>query len=565
MARAARRAEHAPHDGRDGGRGDHEREPARAVHRAVSPYGQRGKYDELRRELQREAHADRSLTPGHGPKHITHAAAKLSDKSVVNRTCRTSSAAYTQVVELLEREAALSTLAAAREAAARGAGRVVFVSGEPGIGKTTLVNRFLRDLDETARVLVGTCDDLAVPRPLGPFRDLAGAVSAPLRDALAAGAAPHDIQALLLAELQLPPIPTVLVLEDVHWADDATLDSITVLGRRIATLPAVLVLTFRSGEAPPGHHLYRTVGAIRAEESDFIELGPLSAGAVASLAGEDAERVYAASGGNPFYVTELMTSRAAAALPPSVANAVVGRAARLDEDSRRLIELVSVVPNRIRTSLLDIVMPGWPGAAMEPERQHLLDIDTNHVRFRHELTRHAIVSSVPSAARRRLHAEILEALLEADADPADIVHHAEAAGATDVVAEHVLVAARRAAALASNREAFSHYLRAADFVDRMSQPEHAMLLEELAAAAYDGRPAAGGVHRRGACHRDRTAISTTPPRSAAAPASWRASTGTPATATQRSARRARRSRSSSRSATPSRWRAPTASCRSSRC
>ena len=92
----------------------------------------------------------------------------------------------------------------------------------------------------------------------------------------------------------------MLVLEDVHWADDATLDSITVLGRRIATLPAMLVLTFRSGEAPPGHHLYRTVGAIRAEESDFIELGPLSAGAVASLAGEDAHRVYAASGGNPF-------------------------------------------------------------------------------------------------------------------------------------------------------------------------------------------------------------------------------------------------------------------------
>src|SRR5262249_9410508 len=95
-------------------------------------------------------------------------------------------------VELLEREAALSTLADAREAAARGEGRVVFVTGEPGIGKTTLVNRFLRDLDETARVLVGTCDDLAVPRPLGPFRDLAGAVSPPLREALAAGAAPHD-------------------------------------------------------------------------------------------------------------------------------------------------------------------------------------------------------------------------------------------------------------------------------------------------------------------------------------------------------------------------------------
>ncbi len=468
-------------------------------------------------------------------------------------------------MELLEREAALATLADARAAAARGEGRVVFITGEPGIGKTTLVNRFLRDLDESARVLVGTCDDLAIPRPLGPFRDLAGGVSAPLRDALAAGAAPHDIQALLLAELALPPIPTVLVLEDVHWADDATLDSITVLGRRIATLPALLILTFRSGEAPPGHHLYRTVGAIRAEESEILELAPLSADAVASLAGEDGDRVYAASGGNPFYVNELVACRRNEQLPPSVANAVLGRAARLDEDSRRLIELVSVVPNRIRTSLLDAVMPGWPGAAMEPERQHLLDIDTNHVRFRHELTRHAIMSSVPSAARRRLHAEILAALLEADADPADIVHHAEAAGATDAVAEHVLVAARRAAALASNREAFSHYRRAADFVDRLAPADHAELLEELSAAAYEvGRlDEAFGAVERGRRHlpRARRCRRRRPLHAQPGPV--------PLVRRQRrggaAGRPARRSRSWSRSASRWHWRAPTASSRSSRC
>ncbi len=96
-----------------------------------------------------------------------------------------------------------------------------------------------------SRVLVGTCDDLSIPRPLGPIRDLVGSVSGALAAALSAGAAPHDIQALLIAELELPPSPTVLVLEDVHWADDATFDSITVLGRRIRALPALLVLTFR--------------------------------------------------------------------------------------------------------------------------------------------------------------------------------------------------------------------------------------------------------------------------------------------------------------------------------
>jgi predicted ATPase len=121
-------------------------------------------------------------------------------------------------VELLERDGALTALVEALDSAARGDGRAVFVTGEPGIGKTSLVTRFLRDLDAEARVLVGTCDDLSIPRPLGPIRDLVGKVSAELEGPLSAGAAPHDIQTLLIAELELPPRPTVLVLEDVHWA-----------------------------------------------------------------------------------------------------------------------------------------------------------------------------------------------------------------------------------------------------------------------------------------------------------------------------------------------------------
>jgi DNA-binding CsgD family transcriptional regulator/tetratricopeptide (TPR) repeat protein len=129
-------------------------------------------------------------------------------------------------------------------------------------------------------------------------------------------------------------------------------------------------------------------------------------------------------------------------------------------------------------------MPGWASAAEDPERRQLLEVDSTYVRFRHELARNAIRSSIPIAARRRVHAAILEALLAADADPADIVHHAEAAGADDVVAEYALVAARRAAALESNRQAYSHYRRAADFLERRPLAEQAALLEELAIAAY---------------------------------------------------------------------------------
>ena len=387
-------------------------------------------------------------------------------------------------MDLLERDTALATLTEAWEAAGRGEGQAVFVTGEPGIGKTSLVGNFVRDLGSEARVLVGTCDDLSIPRPFGPIRDLAGCVSPLLEQALSASAPPHEIQTLLIAELEQPPQPTVLVLEDVHWADNATLDLITVLGRRIGSLPAVLVLTFRGGEAPPGHPLYATLGSIRAEDSIVIELEALSRSAVASLCGDCVDVVYAVAGGNPFYVTEMLASRDADAPPPSVANAVLGRAARLDPTSRRLVELVSVVPNRVRISLLDAVIPDWAAAAEEPERRQLLEVNAAYVHFRHELARNAIRSSIPIAARRRLHAEILDVLLATNADPADVVHHAEAAGADDVVADFALVAARRAAALESNREAYSHYRRAADFAERLPLSEQAALVEELATASY---------------------------------------------------------------------------------
>ena len=387
-------------------------------------------------------------------------------------------------MELLERDWALDTLTGARESASRGQGRVVMVTGEPGIGKTWLVRQFLHDLGGEARVLFGTCDDLSIPRPLGPIRDLMGNVSEPLRTALSIGAAPHEIQTLLIEELQQPPSPTVMVIEDVHWADDATLDSITILGRRIGALPAIVVLTFRGGEVPPGHRLHATIGSIRADNAVVIELPPLSRNAVMTLAGVDATTVYAATGGNPFYVTEMLASRPAPDLPPSVANAVLGRASRLEPSARSLVELVSIVPGRINTWLLDSVMPGWDACAEEPERRQLIEVDLAHVRFRHELARHAVESNIPTAARRRLHGVVLAALLAADADPSDIVHHAEGAGAVDVVADYALIAARRAATLHSRREAYSHYRRAATFVHRRSTAEQAKVLEELATAAY---------------------------------------------------------------------------------
>jgi DNA-binding CsgD family transcriptional regulator/tetratricopeptide (TPR) repeat protein len=386
-------------------------------------------------------------------------------------------------MRLLEREDALAALARAHADAAAGEGRVVLVAGEPGIGKTTLVSSFVAGLDAGTKVLVGTCDDLSIARPLGPFSDLAGSVSGALEAAILGGAPPQALHPLLIAELDMSSRPTVLVLEDVHWADGATLDAITFLARRIAPLRALLVLTLRPGETPPDHPLHAALGNIPATSAVFAELGPLSATAVAELAGRDAGDVFAATRGNPFFVSELLAD-AEADVPRSVAHSVLGRVSRLDEDARRLVELVAVVPRRVATSLLDRAFPRWPEFAAEPERRHLLEVRPRWVAFRHELARKAVLEGIPAATRRRLHAEILEVLLAAKSDPAEIVHHAEAAGAEDVVATHALVAARRAAALHSTREAYAHFHRAVDFLYRHPHPEQGAILEELGDAAF---------------------------------------------------------------------------------
>jgi DNA-binding CsgD family transcriptional regulator len=385
-------------------------------------------------------------------------------------------------VRLLERDAPVALLAEVCQAATEGRGGVVLVTGEPGIGKTALVTEFTSGLS-SGRVLLGYCDDLSTPRPLGPLRDLAGAGAGPLAGALAVEGPVHAVHDCLLEELTAAPLPTVVVLEDVHWADDATIDVIRTVGRRIGGLPAVLVLTYRDGELAADHPLRSALASLPAGVVTRLPLQPLSRDAVAELLGPGADDVHALTGGNPFYVTELLAARPAT-LPRSVSDAVSGRVAELSPGSRRLVELVSVIPARTDTALLDVVLTGWAEAAEEPERRQLLTVGPRHVRFRHELARTAVEAALPAATRRRLHAEVLAALQRLGADAADLVHHAEAAGDLEALAASALPAARRAAALESNRESYAHYRRAARLADRLPEGERSRMFEELASAAY---------------------------------------------------------------------------------
>ncbi len=384
---------------------------------------------------------------------------------------------------LLERQGELDTLEAALREAATGRGSVAIVTGEPGIGKTALASRFAGQAATRARVLWGICDDLATPRPLGALRDIAAGLNGPLADALDAGGPPEAVHRLLLDELALPHEPTIVVLEDVHWADRATLDAIVTVGRRLGSLPVLLLLTLRKGELDPGHPLHQAIDALQATTSTHLELAPLSPEAVAELAGGASPDIHAVTGGNPFFVTEVL-AHGSTTPSTSLANVVLGRLSRLPEPTRATLELVAVVPSRVGVAVLDLAAPGWEADLEAAERRDLVRSDAEHVRFRHELSREAARASLPPGRRRRLHRRILDALLTLDADPAEIVHHAAQAGEPELVAAHAPAAARAAAAVAANREALAHYQRALDLTEHLDAAEHARLCEEAAHTAY---------------------------------------------------------------------------------
>ncbi|MEU0408261.1 AAA family ATPase [Streptomyces griseorubiginosus] len=256
---------------------------------------------------------------------------------------------------ILEREPELARLAAAAREAADGAGSVVLVLGEAGIGKSSLVKALPEHLPPGTRVLVGECDDLATRRPLGPFRDLIGSVGDELADAVTKGGDRHRVHEALLEELR----GAVLVVEDVHWADEASLDALRFLVRRMERLPALLVLTYRDDELNREHPLRHLLGQVsRAPRVHRLPLARLSLDAVRTLsAGRvDPAQVYAVTGGNPFFVAEILAAGGTGRVPPTVVDAVLARLRGLPAATVDALEQLAVVPSAVERPLVDALL-----------------------------------------------------------------------------------------------------------------------------------------------------------------------------------------------------------------
>src|SRR5215813_257049 len=234
-------------------------------------------------------------------------------------------------MELLEREQLLGDLEAILSDVTVGNGRFVLVSGESGIGKTSLVERFTETHQKQARVFWGACDALFTARPLGPLYDMANQSQSRLLALLDEEASRAAIFNAAIGELAHGRAPTIAVIEDVHWADEATLDLIKFLGRRINKTTSMLIVTYRDDEVGPDHPLRLVFGDLPNRSVARIRLVPLSRGAVDTLAeraGRQVDNLFAVTGGNPFFVTEALASKESG-VPVTVFDAVSSRAARL--------------------------------------------------------------------------------------------------------------------------------------------------------------------------------------------------------------------------------------------
>ncbi|MDQ3932912.1 MAG: LuxR C-terminal-related transcriptional regulator, partial [Actinomycetota bacterium] len=392
--------------------------------------------------------------------------------------------------ELLERSSHLAALRASLAAVRSGAGgRLVLVGGEAGVGKTTLVRRFCAEHERIARVLSGACEALFTPRALGPFMTIAETTGGELGELVASGARPHEVVAALMSELAAHKT-TILVVEDVHWADQATLDVLRLLGRRIDHVSALVLATYRDDELARAHPLRLVLGELPIGGAiERLKLEPLSPAAVGKLAqtrGLDVDELYRLTGGNPFFVTEALAA-GQREVPASVRDAVLARAARLSPGANTVLEAVAIVPGQAELRLLEALGAEDITFLDECVAAGMLVAVPGGVSFRHELARLAVEESLPPARLLSLHRAMLAALAVPAAgapDFARLAHHAEAAHEAEAVLRYAPAAAARASSLGAHREAAAQYARALRFADAAQPQTLVRLLEGRAQECY---------------------------------------------------------------------------------
>jgi DNA-binding CsgD family transcriptional regulator/tetratricopeptide (TPR) repeat protein len=391
---------------------------------------------------------------------------------------------------LLERDSQLAVLTDALAAVRSSSqGRLVLVPGAAGVGKTALLKYFCTSLGESALTLWAACEPLFAPRPLGPMIDLAAAIGGDLAAEVDSGSRAYDVARRLLAMLAALEAPAVAVIEDAHWADEATLDVIGLLARKIDTVRAVLVITYRD-DLDRAHPLRVVLGELpgggRVTRVATTDLSPQAVAVLAKPVGLDPHELHRRTSGNPFFVTEVLAS-GTTQIPQTVRDAVLARVARLSQQARDVLDGAAVVPGPVDSWLLEALAPAISPGLEECLDSGVLTGASGLVAFRHEIARLVVEESLPAGRRTALHRKALATLVAHESgshDLARLAHHAEAAGTADAVLRFAPAAAEQAAAAGGHREAAGLYSRALRFAHRIAPARRAELLERFADECY---------------------------------------------------------------------------------
>ncbi len=381
---------------------------------------------------------------------------------------------------LLERDDLLEELHSIVEEGRAGRGSVVLLAGEAGVGKSALATAVLESAQDRSSVAVGHCLPLATAVPLGPFHGIAASLGGALDARLQDGSSAFAIGRALLEELGEES--TVVLVEDLHWADEATLDVVRVLSHGIDSTPSVLLVSYRDDGLARSGPLLRTLGELGGRPRR-LKVEPLSQGAVTELAADSgvaAPELFRRTGGNPFYVTEVLAAPRER-VPESVRDAVLARLARLEPEAVLLAEAVAIFPGAVEAWLLGAIAGPDLGRLEECLATGMLVAEANRVGFRHELARLVVAEATPVDRAVALHRAALDALDRSPrgVDPARMAHHAAAADEPAEIRRWAPRAAAAAAAAGSHREAVDHYVDALAVGQDLDPGARAELLERL--------------------------------------------------------------------------------------
>ncbi|MEX1043382.1 MAG: AAA family ATPase [Acidimicrobiia bacterium] len=364
------------------------------------------------------------------------------------------------------------------------AGTVVLLSGEAGVGKTSVLRMFLAGLDHRYRVMVAACEPVGIPVAFAPLFDLLEQMPDELRDDIRSGSARPAVYAGMLDLLKNER--SILVLEDTHWADEATLGLVRYLGRRIGPTNATLILTYRSEEVGATHPLRLVIadlgrGAVR------IEVPALTLAGVTEMIGGvdlDASTVHAATHGNPFFVEEIIR-HPELRLPPTVGNAVLASAAQLPPEALEVMYMVALTPEGLDVDLLVELTPEAGGHLDAALQRRLLVMEHGRAACRHDLIRESLIQAIPPVLKRTLHQRMLDVLESRGVPPPTVetlAHHSVGAGDAAKAVSYSLRAARAASRVDAHRQAAFHYSNALGFRAAMDRDT---LDEALLQAAFE--------------------------------------------------------------------------------